>query len=79
MDAKKAQVGTSLVVQWLRLCAPTAGHLGLIPGQGTRFHILHLRLGAAKYTNIEEEKALSFYLGHQENPNGSLDNDEKNL
>ena len=24
--------GTSLAVQWLRLCAPTAGGAGLIPG-----------------------------------------------
>ena len=36
-------VGTSLVVQWLRFCAPNAGGLGLIPGQGTRFHMLQLR------------------------------------
>ena len=28
--------GASLVVQWLRLCAPNAEGLGLIPGQGTR-------------------------------------------
>ena len=28
--------GTSLVVQWVRLCTPNAGGLGLIPGQGTR-------------------------------------------
>ena len=28
--------GNSLVVQWLRLCAPNAGGVGLIPGQGTR-------------------------------------------
>ena len=27
--------GTSLVVQWLRLCAPNAGGPGSIPGQGT--------------------------------------------
>ena len=27
--------GTSLVAQWLRLCAPNAGDLGSIPGQGT--------------------------------------------
>ena len=36
-------VGTSLVVQWLRFCSPNAGGLGLIPGQGTRFHMLQLR------------------------------------
>ena len=27
--------GTSLVVQWLGLCAPEAGVLGSIPGLGT--------------------------------------------
>ena len=29
-------LGTSLVAQWIGLCAPNAGGLGLIPGQGTR-------------------------------------------
>ena len=33
---KTALQVTSLVVQWLRLCAPNAGSLGSIPGQGTR-------------------------------------------
>ena len=37
-------VGTSLVVQWLRLCAPNAGGLGLIPGQGTRSYMPQLRV-----------------------------------
>ena len=27
---------SSLVVQWVRLCAPNAGGPGSIPGQGTR-------------------------------------------
>ena len=27
---------TSLVIQWLRLCASNAGDVGLIPGQGTK-------------------------------------------
>ena len=31
--------GTSLVVQWLRLHAPNAGGLGLIPGRGARSHM----------------------------------------
>ena len=35
----KETVGTSLVVHWLRLRAPNAGGLGLIPGQGTRSHM----------------------------------------
>ena len=30
-------LGTSLVVQWLRLCAPKAEGQGTIPGHGTRF------------------------------------------
>ena len=28
--------GTSLAVQWLRLCASNAGDMGLIPGRGTK-------------------------------------------
>ena len=35
---------TFLVVQWLRLCTPNAGGLGLIPGQRTRSHMLQLRV-----------------------------------
>ena len=31
--------GTSLVVQWVRLCVPNAGGLGSTPGQGTRSHM----------------------------------------
>ena len=40
--------GTSLVVQLLRLWTPNAGGLGSIPGQGTRSHMLQLKLGTAK-------------------------------
>ena len=36
--------GNSLVVQWLRFHAPNAGDSGLIPGQGTRSHMLQLRV-----------------------------------
>ena len=36
--------GTSLVIQWLRLCALNAGGLGSIPGQTTRSHMLKLRV-----------------------------------
>ena len=36
--------GTTLVVQWLRLHAAKAGGLDSIPGQGTRSHILKLRV-----------------------------------
>ena len=37
--SKWISCGTSLIVQWLRLHAPTAGDTGSIPGQGTK--ILH--------------------------------------
>ena len=44
----KIWVGTSLVVHWLRLCAPNAEGLGLFPDQGTRSHISQLRTRAAE-------------------------------
>ncbi|TEA32094.1 hypothetical protein DBR06_SOUSAS6610005, partial [Sousa chinensis] len=34
----------SLVVQWLRLHAPNAGGPGSISGQGTRSHVLQLKI-----------------------------------
>ena len=45
---ENSTTGNSLVVQWLRLCAPNAGILGSIPCQETRSHMLQLRPGAAK-------------------------------
>ena len=36
------------MVQWLRLRALNAGGPGLIPGQGTRSHMLQLRPSTAK-------------------------------
>ena len=39
---QKYNMGTSLVIQWLRLFAPNVGGLDLIPGQGTRSHMLQL-------------------------------------
>ena len=36
--------GTSLVVQWLRLCPPHAGGLGSITDQGTRSHVMQQKL-----------------------------------
>ena len=34
---KKLKAGTSLVVQWLRLCTSTQRGMGSIPSQGTKF------------------------------------------
>ena len=36
--------GTSLVIQWLRYYIPNARGLDSIPGQGTRSHMLQLRV-----------------------------------
>ena len=44
----KIHLGTSLVVQWLKLGAPNAKGPGLIPGWGTRCHMLWLRSGKVK-------------------------------
>ena len=44
----KLVLGAFLVVQWLRLHAPNAGDLGYIPGQGTRSHVLQLKILHAK-------------------------------
>ena len=41
---KKWEIGISLVVQWPRFCAPNAGGPGSIPGQGTRSHVLQLKI-----------------------------------
>ena len=41
---KEPSLGTLMVVQWLRLNAPSAGGLGFLPGQGTRSHMPQLRV-----------------------------------
>ena len=44
MKIKRKGLGTSLVVQWLRLQATSAGGLGLISGWGARYYMLQLRI-----------------------------------
>ena len=44
---------TSLVALWLRFHAPNAGHLGLIPGQGTRSHKEQLSVAAAAAKSLQ--------------------------
>ena len=40
VESKKYnKIGTSLLVQWIRLCLPMARGAGLIPGQGLRSHM----------------------------------------
>ncbi|TEA37609.1 hypothetical protein DBR06_SOUSAS5310036, partial [Sousa chinensis] len=48
----KVVLGTSLVVQWLRLHTPNAGGLGSIPGQGTRSHTSQLRVRMLQLKNL---------------------------
>ena len=43
-------MGTSLVVQWLRRHNPNAGGLGLIAGQATRSYMLQLRVPKPQLT-----------------------------
>ena len=43
LSSKHKDPETSLVVQWLRLCAPSAGGLGSIPDRDTRSHTLQLK------------------------------------
>ena len=46
-SGKNTGMGTSLVVQWIRLCSQCTGP-GSVPGQGTRPHMAKLSSGAAK-------------------------------
>ena len=46
---------TSVVVQWLRLHTPNAGVLSSIPSQGTRTHMLQLKIPHAT-TKIQHSK-----------------------
>ena len=52
----KLTVWTSLVAQWLRLCAPNAGDLSLIPGQQTRLHLPKPRPGVVKKKKKKKKK-----------------------
>ena len=55
--------GTSLAVQWLRLRAPTAGGPSSIPAQGTRPHMLQLKIpctAARTWHNPNKYKWFSF-------------------
>ena len=58
---KRGLVGTSLVVQWLRLPAPNAGVLGSLPGQGTRSHVRQLKVQQAA-TQIRCSQIINNYI-----------------
>ena len=44
MDIRTYRLGTSLLVQWLRIYASSVGGLGLVLGLGTRSHMPQLRV-----------------------------------
>ena len=47
-SSQENRPGTSVMGQWLRLFAPSAGGQGLIPDQRIGFHMLQLRPGTNK-------------------------------
>ena len=58
---KKKENGTSLVVQWLRLCTPSAEGPGSIPRQGTRFH-MQLRVHMPQLNILQATKKIPHVL-----------------
>ena len=58
------KMGTSLVVQWLRLCTSNAGGMGLTPGRGTRIlhAMLHGQKKKKKLTKMKARKCLSSFI-----------------
>ena len=56
---QKMVLETSLVVQRLRLCAPSAGDPGSIPGQGTRSRMPQLKImhAATKHPACRNERS----------------------
>ena len=56
-DNKERMEGTSLGIQWLRLCTPSAGGLSSIPGRGTK--ILYAAWHGQKREKIDmQERSL---------------------
>ena len=55
---KKSGHGTYMVVQWLRLHTPNAGDPGSIPNQGTRSHMLQLKILNATKTLSNKQMSI---------------------
>ena len=67
---KEGNSGTSLVVQWVRLCAPNAGAPGSIPGQGTRF-CMHATTKSSRAATKSPHAAMKILCAAQLRPVGS--------
>ena len=63
--------GLPLVVQWLRLCAPNAGGTGSIPVQGTRSHMLQLKILHAAMKTQHSQINISKTNKHTKQPHSS--------
>ena len=59
MSSKLFILRTSLVVQWLRLHAPSVGGLSLIPGQGTISHMPQLGVHILQQRKIKDAACCS--------------------
>ena len=64
LSPEEAREGTSLVIRWLRLHAPSVGGPGPILGQGTRSHMLQLKSSHAAtkdhaYCNEDARRKIS--------------------
>ena len=60
-EVKTKELGTCLVVQQLRHCAPNAGGPGSIPSQGTGSHMPQLKIpsATAKTTEMQYSQILN--------------------
>ena len=65
---KKTRRGESLVVQWLRFLAPNAGGPGLNPGQGTRGHMLQLRVRMSQTKILHTSRKIKDPMGCNQDP-----------
>ena len=53
----RINMGTSLVVQWLRFCVSNAGVSGLIPGWGTKItHAMQCKPPKKMFFNLKKKK-----------------------
>ena len=67
-----SHVGASLVVQWLRFWAPTAGGTGSIFGQGTRSHMPQLRAHMLQHAATKTLRATNENQHSQINKNYNI-------
>ena len=55
LSSKRQEIGTSLAVQWLRLCPSTAGGMNSIPDQGTKIPPKKKKIYRQERTSVGED------------------------